>query len=357
VADEVEPHVAVPPAATPTPGDLYAELSSKTIWLGVAPAVDASGFVLLADITGDRAYTDTKLVEAKTYTDTKTSPLAPKASPALTGVPTAPTAAVATNNTQIATTQFDKDAIASATSGTEDDVLSPWVAGMITVWSGDPTQIGSGKLAGWHLCDGAALSTTIYADLYAALGTRHNGTPAPPAGTFRIPNLTDRFLVGSGNAKQMGDKNAMDASRVTSPNPATPSAHSHGAGAGVTGNTALTLAMLPAHSHPINIQNAPGVVSTSPAHSHGYTRYGAQGAAEAGPYPGVWMGGTTVQTDSEPGHKHTVTTDVVGNTGNTGSGATHSHTIAASGTHEHLMTSANIREVLPYLALAYIIKL
>lgn len=38
---------------------------------------------------------------------------APKASPAFTGVPTAPTAALGTNNTQIATTEFVKTAIAA----------------------------------------------------------------------------------------------------------------------------------------------------------------------------------------------------------------------------------------------------
>ena len=38
---------------------------------------------------------------------------APKASPAFTGVPTAPTAALGTNNTQIATTEFVKSAIAA----------------------------------------------------------------------------------------------------------------------------------------------------------------------------------------------------------------------------------------------------
>lgn len=42
---------------------------------------------------------------------------APKASPALTGTPTAPTAAAGTNNTQIATTAFVTSAIATAQSG------------------------------------------------------------------------------------------------------------------------------------------------------------------------------------------------------------------------------------------------
>lgn len=43
--------------------------------------------------------------------------LAPKASPALTGTPTAPTAAVATNNTQIATTAFVKAVVDTLTNG------------------------------------------------------------------------------------------------------------------------------------------------------------------------------------------------------------------------------------------------
>lgn len=46
-----------------------------------------------------------------------TSLLAPKASPALTGTPTAPTATVGTNSTQIATTEFVNNSIASAQTG------------------------------------------------------------------------------------------------------------------------------------------------------------------------------------------------------------------------------------------------
>jgi hypothetical protein len=52
-----------------------------------------------------------------TVTDTQinnaVSPLAPKASPAFTGTPTAPTAATTTNNTQIATTSYTVSRIAS----------------------------------------------------------------------------------------------------------------------------------------------------------------------------------------------------------------------------------------------------
>jgi microcystin-dependent protein len=73
-------------------------------------------------------------------------------SPTLTGTPLAPTAAVTTDNTQIATTAFVRDIIP---------------AGLISLWSGSTASIPSG----WLLCDGS------------------NGTP----------DLRDRFVVGAGS--------------------------------------------------------------------------------------------------------------------------------------------------------------
>jgi hypothetical protein len=75
------------------------------------------------------------------------------ASPTFTGTPLAPTAAVTTDNTQIATTAFVRDIIPS---------------GIISLWSGSVASIPSG----WLLCNGS------------------NGTP----------DLRDRFVVGAGSA-------------------------------------------------------------------------------------------------------------------------------------------------------------
>ena len=85
------------------------------------------------------------------------STLAPVASPALTGTPTAPTAALTTNNTQLATTGF---------------VRSILPAGVIVMWSGSSASIPTG----WYLCNGS------------------NGTP----------NLMDRFVLGAGNSYAVG---------------------------------------------------------------------------------------------------------------------------------------------------------
>ena len=92
------------------------------------------------------------------------APLAPLASPALTGTPTAPTAAAGTNTTQLATTAFVTGALAG---------VSGVPAGVICMWSGTIATVPSG----WALCDGA------------------NGTP----------DLVDRFVVAAGS-KAGGDK-------------------------------------------------------------------------------------------------------------------------------------------------------
>jgi hypothetical protein len=85
-------------------------------------------------------------------TSTGTGNTVLSASPALTGTPTAPTAAVTTDNTQIATTAFVRDIIPT---------------GLISLWSGAIAAIPSG----WLLCDGT------------------NGTP----------DLRSRFVVGAGS--------------------------------------------------------------------------------------------------------------------------------------------------------------
>jgi len=61
-------------------------------------------------------------------------------SPALTGVPTAPTASAATNTTQLATTAFVQTALSAA-----------FTTGMIMMWSGTIATIPTG----WVLCNGS----------------------------------------------------------------------------------------------------------------------------------------------------------------------------------------------------------
>ena len=126
------------------------------------------------------------------------SGIAPLTSPAFTGVPTAPTAALGTNTTQIATTAF---------------VQSFIPVGVITLWSGSIASIPSG----WALCNGSA------------------GTP----------DLRDRFVVGAGSTYAVGatggantvtlDTTQIPSHTHTGTTNATDLSHTH-TGSGTTGN-------------------------------------------------------------------------------------------------------------------------
>ena len=66
--------------------------------------------------------------------------------------------------------------------------------GTIFAWSGTSSNIPSGYL----LCDGAAISRTVYTALFALVGTTHGAGDGST--TFNIPNLKDRFIVGASNS-------------------------------------------------------------------------------------------------------------------------------------------------------------
>jgi len=106
-------------------------------------------------------------------------------SPTFTGTPVAPTAAVGTDTTQIATTAFVRDIIPT---------------GIISLWYGSIASVPSG----WYLCDG------------------NNGTP----------DLRDRFIVGAGSTYAVnatgGAANAIVVSHTHTANSAvTDPGHTH----------------------------------------------------------------------------------------------------------------------------------
>lgn len=50
---------------------------------------------------------------------------------------------------------------------------------------------------GWLLCDGAAVSRTTYAALFAAIGTTFGAGDGST--TFNLPDASDRFIIGAGS--------------------------------------------------------------------------------------------------------------------------------------------------------------
>lgn len=56
---------------------------------------------------------------------------------------------------------------------------------------------------GWLRCDGRLLDRTAYAKLFAVIGTTHGFTSSS---NFRLPDIRERSVVGSGTKYSIGDK-------------------------------------------------------------------------------------------------------------------------------------------------------
>ena len=119
-------------------------------------------------------------------TDTSRAPLA---SPALTGIPTAPTASTGTRSTQLATTAF---------VGAESQIAAP--TGSVYTFAGSTVPTG------WLKCNGALLSRTTYASLFAVIGTTYGAGDGST--TFALPDLRGEFVRGA------DDGRGVDAGRV-----------------------------------------------------------------------------------------------------------------------------------------------
>ena len=116
------------------------------------------------------------------YVKLNLSSYAPLASPALTGNPTAPTQTAGNNSTRIATTAFVTTAVSSAVAGNLK-------AGTIVPFGGSTTP------SGYLQCNGAAVSRTTYADLFAAIGTTWGAGDGST--TFNVPNFTNAKMINS----------------------------------------------------------------------------------------------------------------------------------------------------------------
>jgi microcystin-dependent protein len=212
----------------------------------------------------------------------------------LTGTPSAPTASVGTNTTQVATTAF-----------VQAGMSNYMPRGIISMWYGSIASIP----AGWALCNGL------------------NGTP----------NLQDRFIVGAGNGYGVGSVGGVATYSLTVDQMPW---HSHGASAWTDQQGS--------HQHG-------GYTSTVGDHQH-ISPWGESDARGAtwGVSGGTGYQGSgqtdwdnyQYMTSPAGNHNHSITTDWQGQHGhNVGV------SIAAAG------SSAAIENRPPFYALAYIMKL
>jgi microcystin-dependent protein len=230
----------------------------------------------------------TDIVTATNYMTGATFP-----SPTLTGTPVAPTASAGTNTTQIATTAF---------------VQAAALTGEIKMWgvSSAPT--------GYLLCNGAAVSRTTYAALYAVYGTTFG--VGDGSTTFNVPDFSGKMPIGVNGTYTL-------------------------ASTGGAATTTISSSNLPSHTHTFSATS--GSMSANASHQHGvlgsagyhYVADGGQnnGGSASNPFSLGSENYGNYTTSQNLDHTHSVS----GTTGSTGSG-----------------TAATT--ISPYLGIYYIIK-
>ena len=230
------------------------------------------------------------------------------ASPAFSGSPTAPTQAPGNDSTRVATTAYTQAAIAAAPP-------TPVPPGLVMAYG------GAAAPSGWLLCDGTAVSQATYAALYAICGVSYGN---PGGGNFNLPDFRGRFAVGIGTHVDVDALGDSDGIAVATRRPK----HAH--------TTSFGLTAAGGHSH------SGGTSGGGGSHSHAYTGAGSQGFE--------WGASSTVGGDPSG----------VG----TGSGGSHTHGYQSdySGSHTHdggmggTAGVAGMTESGGYLAVNYIVK-
>lgn len=220
----------------------------KWLYDQIKTAADAHGVMLngsdvggllaiLQDLIGDHASASDP--HGQYQLESGMSAYATLASPNLTGVPTAPTAAAGTNTEQLATTAFAMTAAANSA-----------IAGSVQFFamSSAPT--------GWLKANGAQVSRTAYASLFTAIGTTFgagNGST-----TFTLPDLRGEFVRG------WDDGRGLDVGRTFgSAQGDELRAHSHNIKYGSTQNTS--------NQAPSQLSTTAGVRHDTPTDSFGGT--------------------------------------------------------------------------------------
>lgn len=130
------------------------------------------------------------------------------------------------------------------TTGTNTQVLTSNGAGTIS-WSYAPpvgsviSFAGSAAPNGYLLCDGAAVSRSIYASLFAIIGTAYGAGDGTT--TFNLPDLRSRMVVGVGQGSGLTSRTL--------------------AASGGEESHTLTISEMPAHNHTTSVNSVTDAVT------------------------------------------------------------------------------------------------
>lgn len=197
------------------------------------------------------------------------------------------------------------------------DVPNVTPVGGIVMW---PGGLNSWPTDNWSLCNGQAISRTEYSELFALIGTTYGSGDG--VNTFNLPDLRDRFAIGSGNLYTRGDTGGSKDATVVS--------HTH------TGSTNIS------GSHEHLLVNSADVT--------GEERLTYMVDSSTRPY--IARGG--IPQDSNENHRYTLrginsSPDVALSSVN----GSHTHNVTTNSTG----SSAENANLPPYLGLYYIIRI
>ena len=186
-------------------------------------------------------------------------------------------------------TRYDFDgAFLTGIEGVNTGIVVPWGSAVIP--------------SGFLECNGASVSTSTYAALFAVIGYTYGGSGA----SFNLPDLTDRTVVNKSNTKSLAQTGGA--------NTVTPTGNISGS----TGSTTLTSSQIASHSHTLQYR--------------------------------AMAGGQNVPTQTNPPGTSTCAAPGTSCTSNTGGGQSHDHTLSAN------FVGGSTSVLQPYLVLIYIIK-
>lgn len=173
---------------------------------------------------------------------------------------------------------------------------------------------------GWLLCDGSAVSRTVYPNLYAAIGT--NFGAGDGSSTFNLPNLSAKFPRGTSATATLGSE-----------------------GGAASASFTLAAANLPPHAHSIGHDHDTATTTSAGTHDHqirtnddGGFDNGVMGTGAQSP-----VTNTSTPILDDGAHTHSVNIPALSSTVNSGNGP---------GTS----TPVGVATVPPYLSLNFVIK-
>ena len=173
---------------------------------------------------------------------------------------------------------------------------------------------------GWLKCNGAAVSRTTYATLFAAIGTTYGAGDGST--TFNLPELRGEFIRGLDDSRGIDTARALGSAQSDANKSHTHTGSAQSGGAHTHTGTAQSGG---AHTHT-------GSTNSTGAHTHTVSYGTASGTRTTGSGPdGPWTDPTTVSTSSAGTHSHTVTID-------SGGAHTHTLTVDSGGAHTHTLT-------------------